>query len=470
MASAPREIRDPIHVFVTVSKNERLVLDSRPFQRLRNIHQLAMTYLVYPGASHKRFEHSLGVMHLAAVMFDVVTSRDKVTDRVREILPDEEDLPYWRSVLKIAALCHDMGHLPFSHAAEDELLPMGTSHEDMTRSIIDSEAMAQVWDAVEPHSVKKDHVIKLALGPKKAKGLVFSTWEEILADLITGDIFGADRIDYLLRDSHHIGVAYGRFDHHRLIQTLKILPPAATPPNAEAAEEGKVVDTTETSALELGVERGGLESAEALQLARYFMFSQVYLHPVRMIYDLHLKDFLVDWLTVDYDGTYPTDVDRFLNLTDNEVMAALLRAANDTTTAGHEAASRIINRQHFKVFYSRRPGDVAIFADSTRAIFQAAEQEFGPENVRYADGRKSGIPVTFTVQDRDGKPAASTAVSDAFERLLQPKDEFVYILPELRKKAQKWVTKHGQDIIEAAKQNEQEEDIQEEPEKEVVDP
>lgn len=463
MARGPREIRDPIHVFVHVSKNERRVLDSRPFQRLRNVHQLAMTYLVYPGASHKRFEHSLGVMHLAAAMFDIVTSHDKLTDRVREILPPEEDLSYWRTVLKMAALCHDMGHLPFSHAAEHELLPAGTSHEDLTRAIIESPQMAPVWEAIEP-PVRVEHVIKLALGPKKTRSLVFSTWEEILADLITGDIFGADRIDYLLRDSLHTGVAYGRFDHHRLIQTLKILPPAATPPSGATKTGGEIVDTTETSVLELGVERGGLESAEALQLARYFMFSQVYLHPVRMIYDIHLKDFLLDWLQVDYGGTYPVDVEQFLNLTDSEVIAALLRAANDSSAIGHEHAKRIIDRQHFKVFYSRRPGDVELYAEATKAIFEAAEREFGPENVRYADGRKSGIPITFTVEDRDGKPAASTALSDAFERLLQPKDEFVYVLPTMRDQAEKWVERHGREIIEQAKQSEQEEDPEEEEE------
>src|ERR1700741_261732 len=119
MAKHFHEVRDAVHVFDRLDTEERKVLDSRPFQRLRNIHQLAMTYLVYPGASHKRFEHSLGVMDLAGLMFDVFTSHDKVTDRVREVLPAEEDLHYWKTVLKMAALCHDMGHLPFSHAAEN---------------------------------------------------------------------------------------------------------------------------------------------------------------------------------------------------------------------------------------------------------------------------------------------------------------------------------------------------------------
>ena len=115
------EIRDPIHVFVRLDSHEREVLNSRPFQRLRHIHQLALTYLVYPGATHKRFEHSLGVMELASRVFDIVAKPDNVTDQIRNLLgplnqPDE--LRYWRRVVRMAALCHDIGHLPFSHAAE----------------------------------------------------------------------------------------------------------------------------------------------------------------------------------------------------------------------------------------------------------------------------------------------------------------------------------------------------------------
>ena len=90
------EIRDPIHVFVSVNSHERRVLDSRPFQRLRHIHQLALSSLVYPGATHNRFEHSLGVMELAGRVFDIVTRQDKVTDPIKEVLPeitDTEALP-----------------------------------------------------------------------------------------------------------------------------------------------------------------------------------------------------------------------------------------------------------------------------------------------------------------------------------------------------------------------------------------
>src|SRR6059058_2083331 len=126
MAKDFHEIRDPIHNFIRVETEERRILDSRPFQRLRYIHQLAMTYLVYPGATHRRFEHSLGVMELATRIFDVVTDKANITDDVRELLPEVDDdfkRTYWRQVLRTAALCHDVGHLPFSHAAEKDLLP-----------------------------------------------------------------------------------------------------------------------------------------------------------------------------------------------------------------------------------------------------------------------------------------------------------------------------------------------------------
>jgi uncharacterized protein len=104
--------------------------------------------------------------------------------------------------------------------------------------------------------------------------------EEVLSEVITGNAFGVDRMDYLLRDSLHTGVAYGRFDYHRLIDSLHVLPRS-------------VGDSTEPT---LGLDIGGLQSAEALLLARYFIYSQVYFHHERQIYDIHLKEFLLKYL------------------------------------------------------------------------------------------------------------------------------------------------------------------------------
>lgn len=263
MAKYTHEIRDPIHAFVRLDTHERSVLDSRPFQRLRNIHQLALTYLVYPGATHKRFEHSLGVMELAGRVYDVITDPENTTTHsssISEIIPkiDSDEHRYWRRVLRMAALCHDIGHLPFSHAAEHDLLPEGKSHEDVTIDLINSEEMRSIWEGMKPPLNSVD-ITKLAVGKKKLPDKQFSLWEAILSEVVVGDAFGVDRTDYLIRDSLHTGVDYGRFDYHRLVDTLRILPSTDDP---KAGQEPM-----------LGIQEGGLRAAEGLIIARYFMYT-----------------------------------------------------------------------------------------------------------------------------------------------------------------------------------------------------
>jgi HD superfamily phosphohydrolase len=427
------EIRDPIHVFVRLDSHEREVLNSRPFQRLRHIHQLALTYLVYPGATHKRFEHSLGVMELAGRVFDTVTKN--VTDHVRAVLPplkNPDELRYWRRVLRMAALCHDLGHLPFSHAAEKEVLPDGWDHERLTREIISSEEMRCIWSRMTP-PLRPEDVVKLAVGPKKAKDLEFTDWEAILSEIIVGDAFGVDRMDYLLRDSHHVGVAYGRFDHYRLIDTLRILP---APPSGEQGGSQEPA---------LGIEEGGIQSAEALMLARYFMYSQVYFHPVRRIYDVHLKDFLKQWLD---GGAFPTEISRHLAETDNEVTSALLGAAFDEGKAGHEHARRIVRREHFKVLYDgRNPNDVHINPEAGRAVFGGLTDKFGPENFRYDRyQQESGAP-DFPVRTRSGELVSSLDISMTLNRVPVVSVDSVFANRSMIAEAKEWLDKHKRDLI-----------------------
>jgi len=446
------EIRDPVHVFVNADPDELAVVNSRPFQRLRHIHQLALTYLIYPGATHRRFEHCLGVMEIAGRIYDVVMRAENLSDTVREVVPgSRRKREYWRSVLRMAALCHDIGHLPFSHTAEKELLPEGVVHEQITRALITSDEMKPVWDAMRPRPEPED-VAKLALGPREARDLIFDTWEAILAEMIVGDVFGADRIDYLLRDSLHAGVAYGRFDHQRLIQTMRILPPAPERAGGEEAAAGE-----EALRSTMGVLRGGLESAEGLLIARYFMFSQVYFHWTRLIYDIHLKEFLKLWLA-ERGGQFPTDPAGHLLFTDNEVMQAVAAAARNGDDPAHEPAWRIANREHFRVFYERAPQDVALYPEAASAIFEAAKREFGEGNVRYADSRKPAGTAEFPVHDRDGRSVSSLALSEALQQLPEPKNEFVYVVRERREDARKWVRENGRAIIEAAARAEKEEE------------
>ena len=424
MAKHLHEIRDPVHTFVRLDSDEREVLDSRPFQRLRHIHQLALTYLVYPGATHKRFEHSLGVMELASRVFDIVTNRDNLTDRIRTRLPELNQpirLAYWRRVLRMAALCHDVGHLPFSHAAEKELLPDGWDHE-----------MRTIWNSMRPTLVPED-ITKLAIGEKKAAELQFSVWESILSEIIVGDAFGADRMDYLLRDSHHAGVAYGKFDHYRLIDTLRILALPTADGAAESAEPA------------LGLESGGIQSAEALMLACYFMYSQVYFHAIRRIYDIHLRDFLKEWLD---GGAFSTSLEAHLAMTDNEATAGLLaEASNQQGGPAHIHARRIVEREHFKVVYERNPEDVRINPEAGRAVFDGLVAEFGANDIRSDHYRQRSGPPDFPVRLRDDDVVSSLAVSETLNHLPVVSMDYVYAERSRYEQARRWVHQNREQVI-----------------------
>jgi HD superfamily phosphohydrolase len=369
-------------------------------------------------------------MELAGRVFDVVTHPDNLTDAIRRSFPEiaqQQQLEYWRRAVRMASLCHDMGHLPFSHAAEKELLPEGWDHEKLTRQIVHSSEMCAIWRTITP-PLRPEDVEKLAVGPRKARDLQFSPWEAILSEIIVGDAFGVDRMDYLLRDSHHLGVAYGRFDHFRLIDTLRILPSS----NEEGAPPA------------LGVEEGGLKSAEALLLGRYYMYSQVYFHPVRRIYDIHLMDFLKAWLP---GGKFPTSVEEHLMRTDNEVNAAILQATLDDTQKGHDPARRITRHEHFKLLYQRSPEDVRINPEAGLAVHEACKRKFGLENVRRDHYSQPREATRFPVLLRDDKVASSEDVSDVLRSLPLVSIDFIPINPSLLKDAKGWLMKERTDII-----------------------
>jgi HD superfamily phosphohydrolase len=463
MAKDFHEVRDPIHVFVKYDSYERDVIDSRPFQRLRHINQLALSHLVYPGATHKRFEHSLGVMELAGRVFDVITQPRAIRPAIRELLPEvdnEHQRVYWRSALRMAALCHDMGHLPFSHTSED-LFPPDWDHERMTVAIIRSEEMGPLWDRMK---LKTDDVAKLAVGPEEADRLglgAFSRWEDLLSEIIVGDAFGVDRMDYLLRDSYHSGVSYGRFDHYRLIDTLRILPSPEAEPMAADAEEGEMLGAKSHHPAAdvagepmLGVEKGGLHSAESLLLARYFMFQQVYLHPVRRIYDIHLRDFLKHHLP---GGAFSTETEKHLAQTDVEITCALRTASWDKEAPGHIQARCIVQRQHFKVLYERNPNDIKRNADAVNAIARAAIIAYGDDNVRGDPYTKGGGVPDFPVLEKDGRIVSSLAESQTLKNVPVAAAGFVFVSRDRLDEAKAWLEKNRDDILAQPEKEEGEE-------------
>lgn len=420
------EIRDPIHVFIHLDSDERDVVDSPQFQRLRHIHQLAMSYLVYPGATHKRFEHALGTMELATKVFDTVTSTDNIDDRVSALIPlldprhrsdMQGELAIWRQTLRMAALFHDIGHLPFSHAAE-ELLPNEPyqwDHERITVEIIKSKEMREIWDAM-PLRPQAEEIAKIAVGRKKLPDENYTLWEEVLSEIIVGDALGVDRMDYLLRDSHHAGVAYGKFDHHRLLDTMRILP-----------------TTNDSDELALGVEQGGIHSVEALVLARYFMYTQVYFHPVRRIYDKHLIDFLREWLQ---EGKFPTSPGEILQHNDVRVMNAMLEATTRNDKAG-EYARRILQRGHFKLIRSKNTEDSD---DAMEFVHIGLVKHICKENVFHDISKIGSGDLHFPVIRRDREIVSSTVLSNVLQHIPDEEEvDNIYVHPDHFSKAQNWL-------------------------------
>ena len=423
------EIRDPIHGFIKLDSYERSVLNSPPVQRLRNIHQLAMSYLVYPGATHKRFEHSLGVMELAGRVFDVVTAQENIHESVQRTvlnLTDDQKL-YWRKILRMAALCHDIGHLPFSHAAEKELLPEGKSHESITAKLILKGPMTEIWDLMRPPLDPLD-IAKVSVGQKYMPKEEFTDWERLLYEIIGGDALGVDRMDYLLRDSHHAGVGYGRFDHYRLIESMRILPASR-----------------QSDALTLGIEAGGIHSTEALLLARYFMFMQVYYHHVRVAYDLHLEEFLKYWLP---EGRFPETWESLKDLTDIQVLSAIAESAQDQHANGHVPARRIVNRGHFRRAYSPTLEDKNKNDDPVSAVAEACVSKYGHDKVLQHSFTPRSDPVyDFPVTNSEGNVESSRAISVALKQIPIIDVGYVLIDPETVVEARQWIGSEKDSIL-----------------------
>jgi uncharacterized protein len=316
--SRVQKIYDAVHGFIRFSELERMLIDSEPFQRLHYIRQLGIAHIVYPGATHTRFEHSLGCMELATRIFDRLTSKQFPL----------ADAKYWLQMIRFAALCHDLGHLPFSHDAEKACLG-AAGHEEWTIKIIQSDHLQPVWSVLQTQFPKRDvvaDILKMAIGEKKLVemgiALTFSPMESVLSQVITGDFFGADRIDYLLRDAQCTGVSYGLFDYHQLIEMLCVLP-----------FEGQ---------LQLGIEENGIESCEALLLARHFMHQRVYQYSTVKAYKFHLARFMKSFYTA---GAYLQSLEGYLSLSDCEILSALRKTAKDPNSPGHLDADALLRRE-----------------------------------------------------------------------------------------------------------------------------
>lgn len=405
------EIRCPIHGFITLNSWEKEIISQPAFQRLRRIRQLAWTDQVYPGAMHTRFEHSLGVMHTATLLYSAIRQASAHVLQ-NELGYKEEGLNRDLQLVRLAALLHDVGHAPFSHASES-LFPTenGTryKHENYSAAIVRTELKAAIEDHplnVTNYGFKAEDIAALLDGSTSAKQRLF--WR----DLIDGQM-DADRMDYLLRDSFHAGVQYGKYDLNRVVNTVRAIP------------------GTRGRAPRLGISEGGWHAAEGLVLARYFMFTQVYFHKTRVAYDVHLRGALEELLpNRQFPSPNGEHLKEFLAWDDWKLLGLL------ASGQGGEHGARLASRDHYRLAY----GSPEISTEADLCLVEGIKKELGELIVAEEESSKSwyktgrpDIPVVSNVDPGTVLPLSrySPVVlnMDPINQIL------LYVRPELAEKA-----------------------------------
>ena len=277
MSNSTKFIRDSIHGNLPLDPFEIEVLDYPQLQRLRRVKQLGFISLIYPGANHSRFEHSIGTMHLAS----------KLADQL-ELSKEDKDL------VRIAGLLHDAGHGPFSHVSEAVL---GVNHEEITAFVIEK---TSIHDKLSEKFDTKE-IIDIINGEGK------------LGPIISGDL-DMDRMDYLIRDSHYTGVAYGVIDTERIISNLKL-------------ERELILDIK------------GVQAAESALTARYLMYPSVYQHHTTRIINAMFRRCLRD--LINQDNLDPKDMYKY----DDSDMISMCRHSEGLS---REMMEKIDNRNLLK--------------------------------------------------------------------------------------------------------------------------
>lgn len=343
MINKKKIVNDPVYGFINIPGGIIYELIEHPyFQRLRRIKQLGLTYLVYPGAVHSRFQHAIGCMHLISLAIDVIRSKG------HEITEDEEE------AAKIAILLHDIGHGPFSHALEKCIIP-DLHHEQLSLWFMEN--------LNKQFNGKLDLAIEIFQNKYHKK---------FLHQLVSGQL-DMDRLDYLRRDSFFSGVAEGAVGSERIINMLQ------------------VVDDN------LVVEAKGIYSIEKFLIARRLMFWQVYLHKTVVVAELllvHMLDRIkelykidkfksnnpyFDFFLSDIKNRKPAEIlSNFNMLDDYDIMSIIKQSITSEDKVLASLADSVLNRKFPKIIIGKERIEKDFISDlekRTASLYGITENE-----------------------------------------------------------------------------------------------
>jgi uncharacterized protein len=295
------EIADPIHKYIRFTELEKKIIDSKVFQRLRRIKQLAGAHLVYPAAQHSRFEHSLGTMHLAGLAGEHLFSIGVL---------DKESI----QELRVAALLHDIGHGPFSHLFEEALkVTSNKNHESIGAEII---CKTELSDILSSFGYSPSVISEISLGNSKVK---------FKNEIISGSL-SSDLMDYLPRDGFFTGVEYGKVDYNRIINSFRV---------------------TNNDSLALDI--SSFYSFESMIISRYEMFRAVYFHKTVRSAEVMLLHSLM--LSSEILNLSKISLADYLKLTDDSILWKISSSPNNEMAK--QMISNYLERKLLKCVYER---------------------------------------------------------------------------------------------------------------------
>lgn len=417
----PISMRDPLHGSIPISFEERALIDTPEFQRLRNIRQLGFADLAFPSATHNRMCHSIGAMHLASRIFDTLFAGHNFPANVKH---------FFRQTTRLAMLFHDIGHAPFSHTTEKAMPKLGSlnlSKELLDGRDLDAQANHEDYTLLfltgSPLSAKIEHWVgKIGITGNLLAQIINGTNNNILThegmdytpvirQIISSEI-DADRMDYLERDSFFCGVNYGRFDRDWLIDNLIAVP--------------------KDGAYWLGLRSKAIFGFEDFLLSRYHMFATIYHHYTPSIFEKFLEKYLKE---APGEFLLPSDIEAYSELDDVSLLSTLRQSNNAW-------AKRITRRKAYYLLmeqdskYPSTQNDIDI--DTLCAKLRAADVQFFESKATSNLSKYFGARgPSLYVQTPGGQIHLLEEYTPLFKRYQRPSAKHrIYVRPKQKQTAQ----------------------------------